>query len=70
MTSLLASQQHRAAAENSQQEACIVLHQLCDRVRKVIELPRTGMLTRSELLAKVNKLGNATKSELVRECGY
>ncbi|MEX1317235.1 MAG: AbrB-like transcriptional regulator, partial [Synechococcaceae cyanobacterium] len=28
------------------------------------------MLTRSELLAKVNKLGNATKSELVRECGY
>jgi hypothetical protein len=28
------------------------------------------MLTGSELLAKVKELGNASKSELVRECGY
>ena len=28
------------------------------------------MLTGSELLAKVKELGDASKSELVRECGY
>ena len=28
------------------------------------------MLTGSELLAKVKELGNASKSELVRKCGY
>jgi len=28
------------------------------------------MLTGTELLAKVKALGNASKSELVRECGY
>jgi hypothetical protein len=28
------------------------------------------MLTGAELLAKVKELGDATKSELVRECGY
>ncbi|MFM7674880.1 MAG: AbrB family transcriptional regulator [Synechococcus sp.] len=28
------------------------------------------MLTGSDLLAKVKELGHATKSELVRECGY
>jgi hypothetical protein len=28
------------------------------------------MLTGSELLAKVKELGDGTKSELVRECGY
>ena len=28
------------------------------------------MLTGAELLAKVKELGEATKSELVRECGY
>ena len=30
----------------------------------------TTMLTGSELLAKVKELGDASKSELVRECGY
>ena len=28
------------------------------------------MLTGSELLAKVKELGDVSKSELVRECGY
>jgi hypothetical protein len=28
------------------------------------------MVTRSELLAKVKELGDVSKSELVRECGY
>jgi len=28
------------------------------------------MLTGSDLLAKVKELGDASKSELVRECGY
>jgi hypothetical protein len=31
---------------------------------------RKIMLTGSELLAKVKELGDASKSELVRECGY
>tara|TARA_B100000965_G_scaffold151710_1_gene126118 strand:+ start:493 stop:807 length:315 start_codon:yes stop_codon:yes gene_type:complete len=29
-----------------------------------------GMLTGKELLAKVNELGDVSKSDLVRECGY
>jgi hypothetical protein len=33
-------------------------------------LPILTMLTGSELLAKVKELGDATKSELVRACGY
>jgi hypothetical protein len=31
---------------------------------------KTIMLTGSELLAKVKELGDSSKSELVRECGY
>jgi hypothetical protein len=36
----------------------------------VTQFNRTIMLTGSKLLAKVKELGNASKSELVRECGY
>jgi hypothetical protein len=36
----------------------------------VTQVNRTIMLTGSELLAKVKELGNVSKSELVRECGY
>jgi len=34
------------------------------------EIEPQKMLTGSELLAKVKELGDASKSELVRECGY
>jgi hypothetical protein len=34
------------------------------------EIELQKMLTGSELLAKVKELGDASKSELVRECGY
>ena len=35
-----------------------------------LENTRNPMLTGTELLAKVKELGDASKSELVRECGY
>ncbi|MEY2643849.1 MAG: hypothetical protein RLZZ611_498 [Cyanobacteriota bacterium] len=37
----------------------------------MLEMPRMiSMLTGSELLAKVKELGDASKSDLVRGCGY
>ena len=39
--------------------------------RTMLEMPRMiSMLTGSELLAKVKELGDASKSDLVRGCGY
>jgi len=43
------------------------MQQLGDKVCTVLE---TAMLTGTDLLAKVKELSDASKSELVRECGY
>jgi len=50
-------------------------NQICDWLpcaqRTMLEMSRIiSMLTGSELLAKVKELGDASKSDLVRSCGY
>ena len=42
----------------------------CNLLTTVMRSLGTIMLTGSDLLAKVKELGDASKSELVRQCGY
>jgi hypothetical protein len=57
----------RADTEDIAQVRFIAQEKLCVKVEPDVLTP---MLTGSDLLTKVKELGDASKSELVRECGY